>query len=332
VDTADRLAAYLAGELDADERTALEGELGRDPVLRARLGALRRADDALSALRSPEPSAGFDARLRAALDPVLIEVLEAPGSRAVADGAGSPAAADELTARRAQRERRSWVPALVGVAAAAAVLVGGGLVVGTLQQGGGDEASVAMDAMESLDGADEDTERSTTLEAAPATTDGPTIVVSDRDLSADDADAVLGSAELAAVIDRQLDATSGIQLAASWRAALAPGTAMTADEPAPESDDAAGADAAPEVAAADRQVLGTELTAGDEQAISRCLDELLAGGPDAIPVYVEVASFEGAPVLVVGLVTIDPATGDYRRPEAWVLARSDCQVLRFSQG
>jgi anti-sigma factor RsiW len=330
VDTADRLAAYLAGELDADERTALEGELGRDPVLRARLGALRRADDALSALRSPEPSPGFDARLRAALDPVLREVLEAPGSRSVAAEAGNPA--DELTARRAQRERRSWVPALVGVAAATAVLVGGGLVAGTLQQGGNDEASVAMDAMESLDGAEEDDERSMTLEAAPATTDGPTIVVSDRDLSADDADAVVGSAELGAVIDRQLDATSGTQFAASWRAALAPGAAMAADEPAPESDDVAGADAAPEVATADRQVLGNELTAEDEQAISRCLDELLAGAPDAIPVYVEVASFEGAPALVVGLVTIDPATGDYRRPEVWVLARSDCQVLRFSQG
>jgi hypothetical protein len=35
--------------------------------------------------------------------------------------------------------------------------------------------------------------------------------------------------------------------------------------------------------------------------------------------------------VVVGLVTYDPTTDAYTRPEVWILSREDCQLLRFSQ-
>jgi hypothetical protein len=329
VDTVDRLAAYLAGDLDADERDALEGELTRDPVLRAQLEALRRADTVLAQLRSPEPSADFETRLHAALEPVVAEVLQTHGSTTAAERIQQSGLGDELAARRVRRTQRTWFPKLVGVAAAATLVVGGGIVVSGIVGGGDDagEASVAMDAMDDMDGMESsEQDDALTLESSPATATGPTVVVSDRELAADDVDALLVSVELQDVTDRQLGGPDGAELAMAWRGALGPPPAMGDDSEAGDSDVAAGAPSA------DRQVLGGELGPEDEQAITRCLDELLTGEGEAIPVYVEVASFDGEPALVFGLVTLDPATGAYTRPEAWVLARADCQVLRFSQG
>jgi hypothetical protein len=54
--------------------------------------------------------------------------------------------------------------------------------------------------------------------------------------------------------------------------------------------------------------------------------------PDAIPAYAELATFEDADAIVLGLVTPDPETGAFTRNEVWVLDRATCQLLRFAQG
>jgi hypothetical protein len=73
------------------------------------------------------------------------------------------------------------------------------------------------------------------------------------------------------------------------------------------------------------------LTPDDDLALTRCLDDLLTAESRVIPTYVEFVSFDDEEAIVFGLVTLDPATGAYTRTEAWVLRRSDCRMLRFSQ-
>ncbi|MGH3441420.1 MAG: anti-sigma factor family protein, partial [Nitriliruptorales bacterium] len=51
----EHLSAYLAGELDADERTALEAELDRDAVLRGQLERIRATNETLDRVPQPEP-------------------------------------------------------------------------------------------------------------------------------------------------------------------------------------------------------------------------------------------------------------------------------------
>ena len=66
-----KLTAYLDGELDATERSALDARLIADPNLRARLDALRAAGDrtrlAFAALLEAAPVADMHARLESAL-------------------------------------------------------------------------------------------------------------------------------------------------------------------------------------------------------------------------------------------------------------------------
>jgi anti-sigma factor RsiW len=66
-----KLTAYLDGELDAAERSALDARLIADPNLRARLDALRAAGDrtrlAFAALLEAAPVADMRARLESAL-------------------------------------------------------------------------------------------------------------------------------------------------------------------------------------------------------------------------------------------------------------------------
>lgn len=162
MDAAERLADYLAGELDADEHAAVEAALARDPALRAALGDLQRADAALSSLSSPSPPVGFERRLQAALAPELARQLAAAPSHAGAtsEPASTPAeriAADEAAAARARREARTagarawrWLPAFGGVAATLLLIAVAVNVVGPL---GADDADVAADAglLESAD-------------------------------------------------------------------------------------------------------------------------------------------------------------------------------------
>lgn len=167
MDPAERLADYLAGELDADEHAAVEAALARDPALRAERERLQRADAALAALASPAPPQGFEARLHAALTPELAHQLGtstplASGTAATATGAtpGERIAADEAAAARARREARAsgtrgwrWVPALGGVAASLLLLVVAVSVVSPF--GADDAAEVASGDVEVFDDAGE---------------------------------------------------------------------------------------------------------------------------------------------------------------------------------
>jgi negative regulator of sigma E activity len=348
---AERLAAYLAGELDADGAAAVEAAVARDPRLRADLDAMRRADAALGSLPATELPAGFESRLRAAVDHELSTLLR--GELHTTAQAAPPARRDELAVRRARRSR-SWVPAFAGAAAAVVVLAGVAVGVGVL--GGADDQDGTADTAMTLESfADADAEDAGEAEAGmalPEPGDGPTIIASDRDLDDGAADELLASIELEAVAERGFDADTGRSVGAAWRAALStlgPGAgaaderAETAEDGEPELEEAAPTDddeaveaeeAGPEVAGDTAVRLFADGPLDDEAlaAADRCLTEVIEADTDAIPVYLELASYLGEPAVVVGLVTFDPATDAFTRPEVWVLSRDDCQVLRFSQG
>jgi hypothetical protein len=335
---AERLAAYLAGELDADEIADVESALARDPALRADLDAMRRADEALAAVPPTELPEGVERRLHAAVGQELTKLL--------ASDAPAVAPADELAARRA---RRRWVPALAAAAAGVALLA----VIGIGLTGAGDDAGTDEVAMSSLDEADSD-DAGAAEAALPLPGDAPTVVAGDRDLDDAAADDLLASEELRAVTVQELDAELGSSLAGAWRSSLA---AVASDAPVTEEAEPFGAEDLDEDTAADdgdaaedtetaedaelgrgaepagplRLLADAPLTDDDRQAVSRCVAELVAGDSAAVPAYVELGSYLGDPAVIVGLVTLDPATDAYTRAEVWVLDRDDCQVRRFSQ-
>jgi hypothetical protein len=325
VDPAERLAAYLAGDLDADEHTALEAELARDAALRGELAGMRRADAALAELSSPTPPVGFEDRLRAALAPVLAGELGSDADHATAVAAPASPTGDELAARRRQRrERPRWVPVLGGVAASLVLVAAGISAVSLLR---GDDAedgfAVTMDAMTDDAGAPE------------ADGDGPVVVTEGRSLDSDDADDLLAGPVLDELVGRELDPATGAELAERWSAQLGADATTALQLPSDERAEGDVPDAAADDEAVEETAPAEEAAAADVDdgtAIARCLTELLGGGDAAIPAYVELATFEDRPAIVFGLVSVDPATGAFTRPEVWILDRADCQVLRFSQG
>jgi hypothetical protein len=346
---AERLAAYLAGELDADESAALAAAIARDPRLRADLDAMQRADAALGSLTRTELPAGFESRLRTAVDAELSTILRpheaaaTTSDEATAGGASSHRWTDQLAARRARRAR-SWVPAFAGAAATVAAIAVVGIGVGVLG-GGGDADDVAGDAEMMLEADDGDGSEEAGMMAAPGPGEGPTVIAQGRDVDEDLADELLASIELQAVTDLALGADEGGSLGAGWRDALANfGTAAddtdTTDtdtaEDAPQTETDEGVASTFERTfvedVAVRLFADTPPSEEDLAAADRCLAEVLAAGTEAIPVYLELATYEGEEAVIVGLVTFDPATEAYTRPEVWVLAREDCQVRRFSQG
>ncbi len=315
MEPAERLADYLAGELSADETATVEADLARNPRLRMQLEALRSADAALGGLEPPPLPDGFEDRLRAAVDTELREHL---GQQPLA--AADAPAGDELGRRRAWRER-SWAPALAGAAAVVVVLAGAVLAITNLPSAE-DEAGVAMDAPVAED-ADEAEEAAPEAMAAPE--QGPTIVIRDREIGADDADALLEVPQLREVADRGLDVTAGGELAHAWREALRADVDPLADgEAADLPDDDTGA---PDL----RVFAEGPVQPADREDVDRCLDALAVDGEVAIPAYVEVLRFEGEAALAYGMVTRDPATGTFRRTELWIVAPDDCALLRFVQ-
>lgn len=319
MDRTERLAAYLDGDLAADDRSALEAELAGDASLRAELAAMRRADAALAAIPASEPPEGFEQRLRDHLAPVIAEEVAHQRS----------AATDELTARRA---RRGHWPALAAAAAGILALVVGGVVLRDVLPSGGDDAADApMSAQdESLETeAEEDADTgddAADAEAADPALDGPVIVADERSLDEDVVGEVLDGAELGTIAGRSLDEGAGSDLAARFQSQLG-GGAVVADEDATEEGDG---EAAPGRELTTRE--GEPLEASVADDVAHCLDQLLDPGVTAIPVYVELGQVEGIEAILYGLVTIDPDTGSFDRSEVWVLERSeDCQVVRFEQ-
>jgi hypothetical protein len=323
VDHAERLADYLAGELDADERAALEAELARDGALRARLEALRRADTALSRLSSPTPPEGFDARLDARLDQELASLLESSTSEPVVD---------ELAERRAQRQVPRWVVAVSGAAAGLIVLAGVGVVITNGLGSSPDESPFDMGPT-SLDAADDDVPAEERAEAMELPMAGPQIVDRDRDLDDAAIGSMLAEGEPLALADFGLEPATALELRGSYLDALGVGEVGVAeaddpDEAADPADDAAAADDAGE-----RLMLRTDGEVSDQDLadVSRCLAVLLEDSPTALPVYAELGTRDGESVIAIGFVSEDPTTGLFTRREVWIMSREGCEVRGFVQ-
>ncbi len=342
MDASERLAALLADELDAHERIALEAELARDPKLRAARDAMERADAHLDELGSPEPAAGFEQRLddrvTTVLDELLGEAEQQPRTGSTAPGSSS----EGFTARRRARASRR-TQTMIGLAAAAVVLAGSGALLTSL--GGDDSAEMADDsgAFSTTDEAERDTaatDESADAEAFGAA--GPVVVAQERTLDDDDLDELLAGGELEVVAAQRYDEDLGRDVAGRFQAELgvrAPQDAAAdqdldhddgalEDAPAPESAEDDTAPVGPELITRD----GSPLPAADAADLVRCLDEVLAAGPGAIPAYAELATYQGEEALALGLVTLDPETAAFTRSELWVLDRATCQLLRFAQG
>lgn len=359
MERAERLTAYLAGELSADERGALEAELARDAQLRADLEAIRRADGALAAQPPTALPDGARDRLLAALEPTLTSEL---GPRQDAT-----VVRDELAVRRRATARRSWVMALGGVAAAltAVAIIGPTLggVGGADQEVASDMGSEAM--LESEGGGEE-------AGSAPAAPVGPTLVGSGRVIDEDGAAELLAAGEVEAVVAQDLSPDDAETLGGAWAVAFGSGTESDSEFGAMELEDAsggqdeagdvaesaadpaaddgaaaegeAGGDGAAEVpytedsrtsaavptAVADLQILGDVDRAARED-VARCLAQVLEGATSAVPVLAELVTFEGEPAVAFALVTPD-ADGAITRREVWVLAREDCQTRYWQQG
>lgn len=332
MDTTQRLAAYLSGELDTDERTALEAELAGDPALRDRLERIRESDEALASLGDVELPDGFEQRLDATVDGVLDEVL-----------------GDELSARRGrQRTMPGWVPALA--AAAVAVVVGGGVVLSGLgrssDQGvnttagtaGGGDAGDGEAAESLLNGGDD-----VAADEAPAVP-GPRVVTDDRELTSADLQDLAANPELVELIAGVPVDDQPVTVARAWAGVLGAdvddlGSLAVRSGTAPEEDQA--------TESADRDVAGQgatgavsdpvvrfegEPTEEDRRDVARCLSQLYedAAAP-VVPLYAELATDEDGDDVIVYAALARDADGDYQRVEVWMLERDDCSLRQFVQ-
>lgn len=349
----DRLAAYLADELDADARREVERALTTDPGERDRLAAMRRADETLAQRTSPPLPDGFTDRLGRRLDEVLAETIgdledpteqstsptpagvASPGdARTAHDGpVGASAPHDELAARRTRR----WVPA---TAAAGLLLIAGGLAIVALPGGDDAETMDAADApadgrVETFSTDEADDADAEMFEESAIVVDRPVIVADGREAEGDVTDTLLLEDDLVALADEQLSRSDGLDRAADFQAQLgasAPGEESDPAEPSAPTDDAGTMDTdADDVPLTLVTRDGEELDLETSATIRRCLDTLLEAGPSAIPAYVELLDVEGQAVVVFGLVTIEPDRQAFTRREVWVLERATCQPVRFAQ-
>ena len=334
MDHAERLADYLAGELAADERAALEAQLARDPALRRQLEALQRADASLAELDSPAPSEGFerrtDARLERELDAIF--AAETPAAATAADTAPS-STTDELAARRARRAPPRWVIATSGAAAALVVVAGVGIAIsGGFGIPSEDEIATDDGAMQTLDA--DDAPAAERAESPEEAADGPLVVAQDRELDDAAADGLVEDGEALALAFAGLDPDT----AAAMRPSYLDVFALRADAPeilADEPDSLEEADDEVPTAELDtaHPFLRTSGPVTDEQLAdaSRCLGVLLEDSPNVIPVYAELATRDGEEVVALGLVDEDPATGRFERRELWILSLDGCEVRHFVQ-
>lgn len=350
METGERLAAYLAGELDADEARQLEADLARDAALRARLDRLRRLDAAFTELPEVTPPAAFSGRLRSAVDDELARLERTRVAQA---------GADELAVRRARRS--AWRRPIAIAAAAAATI---GIVgVGLTSLGGGDGSDDMM--------ATQDTAGDTTAQAEMAPDDlsvapetGPAVVSAGRSFDADSLADLRADPRFDAVVLGVLDQTDASTLAQDFTARFlalgftsslednadiaAPDVSDGANEDAGSAgDDTAGGAAADEDSGEDRftddrsaseptaagpiQIFGAD--EADLADVRACLPTVLEAAPSpVIPMYAELATFENEPSIVYALASLDPDTETYNRVEIWVVGRSgDCLVRHFTQ-
>lgn len=342
MDPVERLASYLADELDPDEHAAVEAALARDPGLRSQLADLRHADEALERLPGPTPPPGFDARLDARLDRELTELLgPAPRSETVAASAGATAAdriaadeatrRDELAARRDRRPLPRWVAVTSAAAAAVVVLAGGGVLLRGVVVSPDDDAALDAPALlESDDVAPLDVPAEQAEDALPSPGDGPVVVARDRDLDEEGLTALLEDRVAFALAEHVLAPAAALRLRTPY---LDVYQVHDLERPAEEERRAEDTDAPVEAEDGEPVPLRAEgpVTEDDLDAVARCLTVIMAGSPDAIPVYAELAAYEGQAVVLAGLVTEDPATGAFTRRELWVLSRDGCEIQLITQ-
>lgn len=329
METGERLSAYLAGELDADETAALEAELAGDPTLRARLDAIGRANDALASLPEVEPPADFSRRLRETL------------SHEIAQRGASPQV-DELAHRRLQRRAGSNRSLGLGLAAAAVLVLGAVGLAGVLDGiGGGDDSADTV----ALRGGDR-AEMGATAEDPLAAY----VRVSDTDY---DAETVQALAEQEGVLDvpERVDDEQARALESERYEAfglLSDGAALSAplDAASGEGDPPAEPDEAPPQAAdtdgaATGGGTGTDGDISEETTrssddpltdVRRCLPEIVASANQpVIPLFAEVARYEGEPAIIYLVLTREPDARLFNRIEAWVVGREDCFPVLFQQ-
>ena len=312
----EKLAAYLADELPADERAALEARLARDAALRRQLEAIRRVDGALAGLPAVEPPEGFSRQLRATLREELART----------DGG-----ADELASLRERRRTRFLRGA--GMAAAAAGIIG-----------------VASFGVASLLSGDDDTAEVTSRLSGPAEEALALVQISDTDYDADSLEAltdgaVLDPEQLGELSqDEALDLAQrntdqlrsfGAPLSSALRAPADGADGGSGEDPAPATDDAGsgGVEEGLEPAA-DAAGAGEAVARAPDDPVGdalRCATEILDSAETLIPLLAEVATFEGEPAVLYLFASPSPDDGSFTRLEVWAVARVDCTVLHFTQ-
>lgn len=303
MDTGERLAAYLAGELADDQRAALEEDLARDPALRARLERIRALDAELGRLPPVSPPPGFGSRLRRA----VAEELDR-----------TPLVADEVIDLADRRERRVRLLRRLGVAAAAATVIG-----------------VAAVGIGDLLATSDETTDASPAPAAREPGNAPLVAVTGRDYSATEVEALPGSAPLRALAPGELSEEQARELQAARTEALLgelTGTTASADEGGRTAGDVSRPEASPLDGGPASATLYQGVPDEAVRDVRACLRPLLDSADEpVIPVRAEVARFEGEPAVLYVLASRDPASGAFDRLEVWVTARSDCQVLLFAQ-
>lgn len=322
VDDLERLSSYLDGELDTDERAALEAALAGGPDLRSKLERLARVDHSLAAELPPATlPEGARQRLDAAMAATLEEVLT-PGHAAPDPDADAPVApttaeasgrrSDELAARRRPRQR-VVVTAGAGVAAGL-VLVAGGIVGSTLldRDAGGTADEVAtlqadqLDGLDGLEGADAEADTARPGDEASLAGGLPVVIDEGRTGSDLDIEALLDDPQLRQLARQDLGTDQGASLAAQVQDQILGGGPLVTRA-------------------------GVELDEEVGASLRRCLVALLDQGEQAVPVALELLDPEQGRAAMFGLLTLDPGTGAFNRLEAWTLDLDSCQVLRFDQ-
>ena len=119
------LSGYLDGELDAEQRAAVDAQLAESAEWRAELDAVRTARDAVRGLVAREPRAGFWDDVTAAVRAdSLVDDGQGPVPDADEDASADAAGVVPLAPRRTERTRRQKVVAwAAGGTAVAAALV-----------------------------------------------------------------------------------------------------------------------------------------------------------------------------------------------------------------
>lgn len=322
METGERLAAYLSGDLDADERAALQAELDRDPALRAQLHRIEATDAALARLDAVEMPADFAAQLRTR---VSEEIHDTPR--------------DELAVRRARHGLPVWTVRLAAAAAALAVIGGGAAMVSNLS--GGDDTS--------FEAADTGDDAATSMLAEPegariaSVLDGPVLFKGDAAYDESSIAALRDDPRFDALLRGELGPDAARELQQRFLAALEmqggeagrmeADSAVSADaaEDDAAEDDAGGDETTEQSApAADVQTLG-DVSEEDLADVRRCLEEIVSSAEPAVPMYAELATFEGEDAIIYALATQDPESGSLTRVEIWVASRDDCQVRYFTQ-